>query len=76
MIIYDLRCENGHIFEGWFEDSQAYEDQNARCLVSCPVCGSHKNQVAPSSVMYVGKESHAFRNKTPEELSLKKACDL
>jgi len=27
MIAYDLQCANGHTFEGWFEDGQAYEAQ-------------------------------------------------
>lgn len=45
MIHYRLRCggdrEDGvHEFEGWFADSAAYEDQNAKRLVACPVCGS------------------------------------
>jgi len=77
MIVYDLKCENGHKFEGWFNDSAAFEDQNARKMISCPVCGSCNNRVAPSSVMYIGKESGSFRNHTPAaEISLQKAQDL
>jgi hypothetical protein len=40
MIAYDLKCEQDHVFEGWFESSTAFEEQNAKGLVSCPVCGS------------------------------------
>ncbi len=25
MIHYDLRCERGHAFDGWFKDSANYE---------------------------------------------------
>ena len=40
MIIFDLKCvSQGHVFEGWFGSSADYEDQQARGLVSCPVCG-------------------------------------
>ena len=38
MIAFDLRCANGHIFEGWFEDSRAFESQKKKNLISCPVC--------------------------------------
>jgi hypothetical protein len=40
MIHYNLRCEKGHAFESWFQSSSAYESQEKRKLVSCPVCGS------------------------------------
>lgn len=51
VIHYRLRCGGPHEggayeFEGWFADSAAYEDQSARGLVSCPVCGSTKVEKA------------------------------
>ena len=39
MIKYALACEHGHEFEGWFGSSTDYDDQSARNLVECPVCG-------------------------------------
>ena len=42
MIRYDLTCEKGHDFDGWFRDSAAFDAQAARGLVSCAVCGSAK----------------------------------
>jgi hypothetical protein len=42
MIHYNLRCKKGHAFESWFQSSSAYEAQEKRKLVSCPVCGSTK----------------------------------
>jgi hypothetical protein len=38
MITYDLKCANGHVFEGWFEDSRAFGSQLKKKLISCPVC--------------------------------------
>ena len=38
MIAFDLQCKNNHTFEGWFEDSQAYEEQQKKGLIACPVC--------------------------------------
>jgi hypothetical protein len=40
MIRYALQCEHGHEFEGWFGASSDYEEQHARGLLECPVCGS------------------------------------
>lgn len=38
MIAFDLQCRNNHTFEGWFEDSKAYEEQQKKGLIACPVC--------------------------------------
>jgi hypothetical protein len=40
MIRYDLICDKGHEFDGWFRDSEAFEKQIKRHLVSCTNCGS------------------------------------
>ena len=42
MIIYDLICENGHEFEGWFKDSSSYEVQETKGMVICTMCNSNK----------------------------------
>ena len=42
MIRYDLICDKGHEFDGWFRDSTAYDGQARRGLVSCSVCSSIK----------------------------------
>lgn len=40
MIVFDLKCESqGHVFEAWFGSSADYEDQKARGLLTCPLCG-------------------------------------
>ena len=51
MILFDLRCKEGHAFEAWFRDSAAYEDQAAAGDLACPVCGSaeiSKGLMAPA----------------------------
>jgi hypothetical protein len=50
MIIFDLKCApQGHVFEAWFASSAAWEDQQARGLVACPICGSSDLAKAPMS---------------------------
>ncbi len=40
MVIYDLKCDNGHSFEGWFSGPENYEEQLSGDLIACPVCNS------------------------------------
>ena len=40
MIVFDLRCAAGHVFEAWFGSSAAFADQRATGQVACPLCGS------------------------------------
>ena len=59
MIHYNLRCERDHAFESWFQSSSAYESQEKRKLVNCPVCGSTKVEraiMAPQIVSKKGRE--------------------
>ena len=39
MIVFDLKCGGGHVFEAWFGSSADYESQRGRSLIACPVCG-------------------------------------
>jgi hypothetical protein len=47
MIVYDLCCDEGHRFEGWFGSSDDYAAQRERGLVACPQCGSGAVDKAP-----------------------------
>jgi hypothetical protein len=47
MIRYALTCENEDAFEGWFGSSRDYDEQEAKGLVECPVCGSRTVRKAP-----------------------------
>ncbi|MBA3030161.1 MAG: DUF1178 family protein [Desulfobacteraceae bacterium] len=38
MIVFDLKCGNGHTFEGWFDDNKAFLQQKKKGLIACPVC--------------------------------------
>lgn len=51
MIRYELSCDNGHTFEGWFGSADDFDRQQKMALVSCPTCGSAhvaKRLMAPS----------------------------
>ncbi|MFH1343107.1 MAG: DUF1178 family protein [Pseudomonadota bacterium] len=56
MIRYSLHCDRGHTFESWFQSSSAYESQEKRKLVNCPVCGSAKVERAIMAPQIVSKK--------------------
>ena len=65
MIRYSLQCERGHAFESWFQSSSAYESQEKRKLVSCPVCGSVKVERAIMAPQIVSKKAQERAEPTP-----------
>ena len=38
--VFDLHCDLGHVFEGWFASRDDYDSQCERGLLCCPVCDS------------------------------------
>jgi hypothetical protein len=42
VIVYNLKCDNSHEFEGWFQSGAAYDDQAATGKLVCPMCSSRK----------------------------------
>ncbi len=38
MIHYSLVCDKSHKFDGWFSNAAAYDSQQRRGLVTCPIC--------------------------------------
>ena len=47
MISFNIRCANEHVFEVWFNNSTAYEEQSASGEVACPICGDSTVEKAP-----------------------------
>jgi hypothetical protein len=64
VIHYQLRCDNGHGFDGWFRDSAAFDKQAAGGFVECPSCASTKVAralMAPA----IPKKGRPARNAAP-----------
>lgn len=47
MILYNLCCSADHVFEAWFRDSTAFDEQAAAGEILCPVCGNASVAKAP-----------------------------
>ncbi|MBZ9650169.1 DUF1178 family protein [Sphingobium sp. 3R8] len=69
MIVFDLKCAGqSHVFEAWFGSSADYEDQKARGLLACPLCGDvdvTKAVMAPA----VGAKGNSRAVAVREELA-------
>ena len=74
MIVFNLICsECEYPFEGWFDDTKAFNIQKKRKLINCPSCESSnvtKTLVAPN----VSKKSNAksIKNKKTLASNIKK----
>ncbi|WP_448582106.1 DUF1178 family protein [Thermaurantiacus sp.] len=49
MIVYDLACSAGHVFEGWFANAADYDRQKEAGLLTCPVCDSREVTKQPQA---------------------------
>jgi len=50
MKVLNLRCQAAqHPFEGWFGSEEDFQDQLARGLLTCPLCGDHQIEKMPSA---------------------------
>jgi len=58
MILFDLRCGKGHVFEAWFRDGATAEKQIAGRKIACPSCGTAKVEKAPMAPR-IGKGGRA-----------------
>jgi hypothetical protein len=47
VIQYSLQCSKGHRYDAWFKNADAYDQQQARGIVSCAVCGDGAVEKAP-----------------------------
>ena len=72
MIVFDLKCGAGHVFEAWFGKSGDYEEQVDRGLIECPVCGDRqigKAVMAPA----VGAKGNRASADPPDPQVVKQA---
>ena len=49
MKVLNLRCAQGHGFEGWFASEDDFQGQRQRGLLDCPLCGDRAVDKLPSA---------------------------
>lgn len=76
MIVFDLSCDHGHRFEGWFGSSDDYASQQSRGLVTCPSCGSAQISKAPMAPAVPAKGNSSASAQLIAEDSVQDERDL
>lgn len=72
MKVFDLQCDaHGHLFEGWFASREDYDNQQARGLLTCPLCGADKVSRRLSAPRL--NVSHLHRPPQPEAGAARRA---
>lgn len=58
MIQYSLHCAKGHQYDAWFKNAAAFDEQQARGIVTCALCGDGHVEKAPMAPA-VARTDHA-----------------
>jgi hypothetical protein len=67
MILFDLKCGKGHVFEAWFRDGSSADRQMAGRKVACPECGNSKVAKAPMAPRIAGKGEGETKPQAPSK---------
>ncbi|XHS77462.1 DUF1178 family protein [Burkholderiaceae bacterium UC74_6] len=70
-IVLNLQCGVGHAFEGWFGSSEDCDAQQARGLLSCPLCANAEIKRMPSAPrinLGAGAKPTEVAEPTPAEI--------
>jgi len=73
LIQYALVCDHDHKFEAWFKSAAAYDEQQARGIVTCPVCasGAVSKAIMAPAVARSSSEKVSFSAGHPEHAKLR-----
>ena len=72
MIQFALHCSKGHSFDAWFRNAAAFDEQQARGIVTCAVCGDaavEKALMAPA--VSTSEKSVALSAGVPDPAKLR-----
>ena len=65
MIVYELKCSSGHVFEGWFRDAATFDRQAAAGKVTCAECGDRQVAKAPMAPRLAKRSNTAAAETKP-----------
>lgn len=65
MIVYSVKCANGHVFDGWFGSSASFDSEVEAGECVCPECGSTKIEKAPMAPAVSGTKGSKMPSGCP-----------
>ena len=72
VILFDLECESGHVFEGWFPSGAEFDQQANKGQILCPVCDTANVKKAPMAPRSA-RGQPAERNPKHEQAAMLRA---
>ncbi len=63
MKVFNLQCEDGHSFEGWFRSEDDFISQNTKGLLACPMCENNIINRMPSAAHIQSTKSRSSNSK-------------
>jgi len=67
MIVFDLKCDCGYTFEGWFQNRQDFDNQQTASFLVCPECGGKDIRKILSPIRAQSSESSLGRDLQEKE---------
>ncbi len=69
MKVLNLQCAQEHVFEGWFANEDAFQDQLQRSLLECPMCGDTQvSKMLSAPRLNLGAAQPPARQQPSQEL--------
>jgi hypothetical protein len=65
MKVLNLRCAQGHGFEGWFGSEEDFSRQSSQGLLDCPLCGDARIERLPSAPRLSLSQARAPQETAP-----------
>ena len=67
MMVLDLQCANEHFFEGWFANSEVFNQQKVAGEIRCPICEDNKitQVLSPVAIKRTARFSNEAENTDP-----------
>lgn len=70
MFVVDLICADSHLFEGWYDNRDAFDEARDQHGLSCPICNTTDVELRPNFrgiVMGSASSARAMQAPTPTE---------
>lgn len=62
--VFDLKCNYGHVFEGWFSSHDEFNDQHSKKIIECPFCSSSEiTKMVSAPYVNTSLSSNVITNK-------------
>jgi hypothetical protein len=66
MKVFNLQCQFGHSFEGWFQSGEDYNSQSSKGILICPICEDNIISRIPSAAHIQSTKSSSLDKSNDE----------